>query len=195
MEIQPQLIGILNTSNKQRETFRVYEGITDSQIDQLISYTQSDPLVSKFTSDRKRFLNRDMFTVWREKKRSIYTLADQNGTLAGIMWFGRKEISPSVVVHIPRKSADYGITFAIRLYQNARGKHLAGKFMRFVFQAFKQTATYQTIPHNGIWVKTSVDNLPAVCAYRSLGFKEVSIPDEKEKIVMILEETTSLPIQ
>ena len=67
----------------------VQQGILDCQIHQLIEYSNSDSDVQKFTSDSSRFNNISSFKKWLTQGRIIYTLADKNHNLLGIIWFGQ----------------------------------------------------------------------------------------------------------
>jgi ribosomal protein S18 acetylase RimI-like enzyme len=163
--------------------------ITDKQIDQLITYANSDQEVILNTSDPTRFKDKQSFDKWKEKGRSIYIMTDQveNGNLLGIIWFGKD--------HLPDKNypdnltndekSRYGFTFAIRVYDKARGLRLSQKFMSAAFDSFKRTNLFRESQNNSIWLETSADNLAAVSAYTKFGFEQVAGPDEKGKVIMI----------
>ena len=126
----------------------VHQGILDSQIDQLIEYSQTDSDIQKFTSDLTRFANKKSFYQWQQKGRIIYALSDTQKNLLGIIWFGHKEA--------PLKDVTANFTFAIRIYGSARGQGLAQEFMKITFDDFlkNKDKTHST----GFWLETSIDN-------------------------------------
>lgn len=143
------------------------KGISEKQIDQLIEYSLSDESVNKFTSDRERFKDRQAFNEWKNKGREIFTLNNENDDLVGIIWTGPKEMQIG--------DKKYNKTFAIRIYGEARGKGLSLGFMK------------NCILEKGYWLETSDDNLAAKALYFKFGFKQVSQPDENNKIIMIFD--------
>lgn len=99
----------------------VSQGITEAQVEQLIRFSNTDIEIRKFTSDSTRFLNREKFNKWRTGGKSIYTLSNDTGELFGIVWFGEgamptKEFTETI------DPKEWGITFAIRMYGDAREK-------------------------------------------------------------------------
>lgn len=155
---------------------KITKGITEGQIDQLLSYTHSDQVVQKFTSDPTRFKNRSSAINWLSNV-SVYTLADKDGNLVGITWFHQKAL-PKRKFSENLASIDFPLTFAIRIYGQARGKGMAYSFMKKSFEDFKP---------GSVWIETSFDNIPVVKIAEKFGFKKVSEPDERGKIIMILD--------
>lgn len=135
------------------------KNITDSQIAELINYSVTDSQIIKNTSDKTRFADLSAYKSWfTQKKPTIYTLTDKSNHLYGLIWF----------------ESD---TFAIRLYDKARGQGLSYDFMKQAFDDFK--------PKN-VWLKCSADNIPANLTYKKFGFKQTTEPDENNKIIMVL---------
>src|SRR4051794_24388208 len=64
--IQMEEISIIDTlsSPNLSEPLNVKKGISEKQIKQLIDYAKSDEEVGKFTSDKKRFPNREAYDIW-----------------------------------------------------------------------------------------------------------------------------------
>lgn len=141
-------------------------GISDSQIDELIYFANNDPQIFMYTSDKKRFATRNDYDIWQKRNPVIYTLSNKKGNLCGIIWFQDKDEVPG-----------YNITFAIRLYKEARSKGLSFDFMKKAFDDFKPQK---------VWLKCSADNVPAVSLYKKFGFVQVSEPDSSNKIIMTL---------
>mgnify|MGYP001432915408 CR=1 FL=1 len=151
----------------------IQQGILDCQLTQLIDYSQTDSEVKKFTSDPKRFANKNSFFQWQQQGRIIYTLTDSHQNLLGIIWFGQK----NAPVNIPAN-----FTFAIRLYSPARGQGLSQEFMKTTFTDLLKNQKDSKI--TGFWLETSIDNFTAIHTYEKFGFKTVDQQDGKN--IMIL---------
>lgn len=163
----------------------LYRGISNKHIQSLIYYSQSDQAIKNFTSDSKRFASKESFEAWQNQGRTIYTLQTNTESLAGIIWFGEKNIEK---LHVKDSQYDidgYGITFAIRTYDNARGSGIAFPFMQSVFHDFVNSETYAIGAQRGIWLDTKSDNTSAIGLYKKFGFIEVGNTDH-DSIVMII---------
>lgn len=172
--VTDSLKGVLDYFNP----YHIKQGLTEKHILKLLDYTGTDPAIGKFTSDLTRFKNRDSFDKWLLEGRDIYSLVDESDNLLGLIWFSQKNLPAAEYIEDLDKT-EYQITFAIRMYQQARGKGLAGKFMDDVFKNYLKENT------DKIWLITSVENTPAVKLYENFGFKTVTKPDKEGKIVMI----------
>ncbi|MBI2600656.1 GNAT family N-acetyltransferase [Candidatus Daviesbacteria bacterium] len=161
------------------------KGISEKQINQLIYYTNNDLDIGKFTSDLKRFKNRQMFDKWQKKKRTIFTITDEKSNLLGIFWIGEEDLAgekiPNQDLLFSFKREDYGITFAVRIYGQARGKGLAKEFIERSFKEFNAKKK--------IWLDTKVENERAISLYKKLGFKTATRADKEGWIIMIQEES------
>lgn len=169
----------------------VVRGITEKQIEELLTYSSSDEQVIAQTSDPKRFKNRAAYDEWLKKERSIYTLSHKDGSLLGIIWYGTQAIPRDKDFTIELNHEDFGITFAIRLYRNARGQKLSNPFMKSAWEKYSTSEDYEKQTAKGVWLETSNDNLSAVNTYRRFGYQHVSNPDEHNRILMILPISTS----
>jgi ribosomal protein S18 acetylase RimI-like enzyme len=178
-----QLLGSLDVPNEEPLSF--CKGISEDQVKEVIYYANEDDSIKHFTSDGKRFQNKDAFIEWMQKDRSIYTLSSSSGLLAGVIWFGPKEM-PYKAFREPINREEYGITFSIRIYGAWRGKHLARRFTEKAFAEYKKSPEYLQSINKNMWLETSADNMPAVVAYEKFGFKQVTGPDEHNKILMVL---------
>lgn len=170
------------------EILSVTQGLTESQIKQLIGYSNDDEVVGAYSSDPRRFKDREAFDKWLSKGRSIYALNDKDGSLLGIVWFG-KAAFPDNKLRKEFENIDkdyYSITFALRMYEGARGKGLAKKLTASAFTAYLRSDDYKQAGGQGIWLETSQENTAAVKTYETL-FTQVSDPDEHGRIVMILD--------
>lgn len=166
--------------------YEIHDQITHSQIDQIIQYSNSDPEIQKFTSDAKRFQNKASFDSWYAKGKFIYLLVDKNDNVFGLIWFSKK-VLPSKKYTQNIDPSLYGITFAIRLYSQARGKGLSEAFFNQAFGRFTSSPSYQKIENKGLWLETSANNVPGTHLYQKLGFIKVTEPDENNKILMVKE--------
>jgi ribosomal protein S18 acetylase RimI-like enzyme len=149
----------------------IRDGIDKKNIDELIAYSANDLDVAKFTSDRTRFASQESFDRWISKGRTIYSLVNDSENLIGITWFGYSE---------------GGFTLAIRLYGEARGKGLAGWFLKETMDRFMKTEEYSKGESQSFWLEVSKDNLPAVKTYEKLGFKFEREGTEPNKMILSL---------
>lgn len=158
--------------------FDIKEGISKKQISDLISYSNKDTLIQYTTSDNTRFKDRIAFNRWLEKGRDVYVMSDKKEKLFGIIWFGKKPIPKDANFTKVFNKDLYSVTFAIRIYENARGKGLSIPFMKAAFRK-----------HNNpkyVWLKTDEKNQIAIRVYEKFGFEKVSTADENGRIIMIL---------
>ena len=140
-------------------------GITDSQIDELIYFSNNDPQILSYTHDKDHRGSRQAYNLWLKTNPIIYTLSNKKGNLCGFIWFREKHVIPG-----------FNITFSIRLYGDARGKGLSFDFMKQAFDDLKPKK---------VWLECSADNLPAVSLYKKFGFRQISEPDKNNKIIMV----------
>lgn len=171
-----------NTVAELANSIKIKQGITPNQIHQLIIYTNQDKQVAKFTSDIKRFHNKDAFSNWIKNGKYIYTIVDIRDNLLGIVWFSEK--SPSIQFD---HAENYQFTVAIRIYGEFRGQGLGKQFLNFSIRHFKTTFEYLSADKRGIWVTISNDNIPSVKLHETLKFTKVTKPNDQGKIVMILD--------
>lgn len=163
------------------QTLFVKKGISESQIDQLIHFANTDPIVQKFTSDARRFKDRESFNQWKKPHTHFYTLTDTDNNLMGLIWFESlplPEYTPGEE-HINVDPQDYTVTFAIRLYEKARGKGLSVQFTQAALLDFRTDDI-------GIWLATSPDNTPAIRSYENAGFRKIGLRTDGQKMIMIL---------
>lgn len=175
-----RIVGTINSPILH--TLHISLGISKKQIRQLITFANTDQEVVRQTSDPKRFANLEAYEQWRKKGRTVYTLTNEKEDLLGILWIGEESLPDEQFI----KSFDqtlYGVTFAIRLYGQARGKGLTQTFMK---QAFTDFQTTNPTEHPGIWLETSESNTPAVKSYTKFGFEQAAGADEHGRILMIL---------
>lgn len=162
---------------------RIYQGITDMQVAQLINFTNTDALVQRNTSDVNRFKDLRTYERWRSKGRTVYTLADEGQTLLGIIWLGNEPL-PEKTFLFPLNLLDFTTTLAMRIYGDARGKGIAKAFLIPTLRHFicQREGSKNS---SGIWIETSVDNTPVLRSFSSVGFTQATKQDERKKIIMV----------
>lgn len=122
----------------------------------------------------KRFSDVDAANSWHESDKSphVYSLRDRTSNeLAGLAWFRWKQHD--------MLTPEYNATFAIRLYDNARGKHLSYPFAANIHTDFQ---LHQANELAGLWLETDTDNVAAQQLYHKLGY--VAVSRDKDRIVM-----------
>jgi ribosomal protein S18 acetylase RimI-like enzyme len=154
---------------------RIEKGLSAKALKQLLDFSRTDKVIRKYTTDPKRFKDEEAFKIWQKQGRIIYSLVDEKSNLRGIIWFGKKAIDAKEFPSVSKTDLEkYSFTFAIRLYENARGKGLAVPFMKAVFTDFGQKR---------VWLETGKDNLPALKTYKRFGFH--ALTENRERVLMV----------
>ena len=162
---------------------KIKEGITKSQVKELIHYSNSDSLVQKFTTDQVRF--KDIVTYenrLKNKIRTYYTLSDWRGKLLGIVWFG-----PKILPDWFEDNAGYvgyNITFAIRLYDGARGIGIGHVFLSETLNIYLNSPHYKDHGSGKLWGLLEKVNKAAIRVYQKSGFRSYD-KDDSDKIIML----------
>lgn len=166
---------------------RINSGLTNHQIQQLIQYSNTDQAIKKYSSDQDRFKNRAAYNHWFAQGKSIYSMQNEQNKLLGLVWFGSSSLPriklKATYSHLP--TGHYQLTFALRVYDQARGRGLAKKLTAMSLTIYLNSEIYRQMEPNGIWLETFKHNLAAVKTYSPF-FKQISLPDKEGKIVMIL---------
>lgn len=147
---------------------KINNGLSEKNVGQLIDYANNDETVRKYTSDPKRFKDRENFENWLKKDRKIYSLVDKKGNLMGISWFGAE---------------GEGFTFALRIYGEARGRGLGYEFLKETMNKFMQLDDYKNAKNQEWWLETSKENVAAIKIYEKCGFVFETEGESLEKLI------------
>ena len=151
--------------------------LSHPQIQELIRYATTDPVLQKWTSDPIRFASQLAVEEWSAKVASITVLTNSHGILLGLGWVQNESFPWIENCTLPSEEQHkFTKTSAVRLYGEARGKGLSKWFY------------HQVLSHAGnpnIWDRVSADNTPSVKLHEAFGFIQVSKPDNMEKIILV----------
>ena len=189
--------GELHLAVSESVVLPILESLTEKHLGQLVWFSQNDPDVLENTHDKDRFANVEKAREWFLDKK-VYILTDGQGekaNLKGIIWFQRLPLPDGSFTSLDFNPSDYGITYAIRLYEDMRGKKLATNFTHLTMDNFMNTDYYKQSGARKIWlsVKTRT-NLPGMRAYEKFGFRQISDPCEDGRILMIYDPVTEVHV-
>lgn len=162
--------------------FSIYAGLDQSMAEQLKAYSldKADTDIQQTTRDAKRF-GEYGYERWYSKEYSegrypYVLIAEPEGTLAAIVWYGFKPYPMPERKDMVEKDCH---TFSCRSYKPYRGTHLMSDFLKFT------QATYLTQKPEVLWLETS---LGETGLYKRIGFKETGEISPLGKTVMVLEQ-------
>ncbi len=156
----PKLISLEQTQIRSEgsEPFRIADTLPD--IAQLVQKSKEEAIKDWTPRDHHtRFPNYEVAKKYLESlELSVLTKVskDQQGDLAGIVWYERK----------PRLEADY--TLAIRIYDGYGGRGLGGLLLRHSLTSFASGHPEE----NAVWLSVRDDNNRAIHLYETNGFYE-----------------------
>ncbi|HEX6415902.1 MAG TPA: GNAT family N-acetyltransferase [Candidatus Saccharimonadales bacterium] len=170
----PRLIRVENriTSPLEDRGFTVYRGWSDTVADQLVERSEEPEMLEHVPRDHaERFVSKDRANEWySENERVVYALGEK-AALAGIAWFTKH----------PIEDYDAQYTFAIRMYERARGKGLAGAFMMAAHLDLEASQHYE----GAVWLDTDEGNVHARRLYERFGYNEISRSDDRIRMVKL----------
>lgn len=174
------MIGLVQYIVHKIEDYIISTSLTTAQIIELVTYSTSDPILAKWTSDTSRFSSEEATIAWLQTNPEYIVLTDHQGSLLGIAWLQSTAIPENSKHTLKEEEAlKYIKTSAIRLYGSARGKGLGVCFYTQLFKRFPS-------PH--VWAKISDDNTASKHLHEKLGFMQVSKPDNYNKIILVRDE-------
>ncbi len=150
------------------DTFTVYRGWDEHLASELVQRSTDTDIMQWTPRDHnERFPNQEAADAWyyRVSPRVIYSLF-RASELAGVIWYG----------HAPRDDLTANYTMAIRLYEPAKGKHLATPLLLATETDLLQTVN-PTV--SGIWLETDTENSAARHSYARAGYQEVHVNDAR----------------
>lgn len=161
----PQLLCADCITNDAGEQFSLWLGLNNHHQQAVIEATKHDQMIINNTGDAERFSSLEKLTDWLSGNRLFYILTpkEKPNELAGLIWFSAEDLREELANQLEAKT-DW--TFAIRLYEQARGQHLSTPFMQQAFKYF-----WQDHPEQPVWLSTQADNELAKKIYQKYGFK------------------------
>jgi hypothetical protein len=161
---QPTLLGDGCVTNQTGNQFSLWRGFNEHHQQAIVDSANHDQLIIENTGDAKRFNTAENFQKWLKTEPIIYVLTpkDKPNELSGLIWFVKLDLPEKVAKKLDQP-ADW--TFAIRLYQQARGQRLSVPFMKEVLQRF-----WQQQPNRAVWLSTQAGNVIAQKIYGQAGW-------------------------
>lgn len=176
------------TSLLERDGFYIRRG-WDSGIAEGLVLGSQEPHVMLFTprDASDRFTTLESAEEWYSdpaKQRVVYTLGDK--AIGGVIWFSKesREIIPASDASVGTSTVELARpetihhTFAIRMYERARGKHLAGHFLEAAHRDFALLTDEEKT-----WLSVDEQNEAAIHLYEASGYKPVG--SEEGRIIMV----------
>lgn len=170
--------------------YRIEQGWSNELAEALVEASR-EPTIREYTPKDATARFRDVDAAWRwhdepEMAPIVYPLWDNTKqALGGVAWFSHKphlELGP-----------EYQATFAIRLYEAARGKKLSHPFAHIVHEDFATLPAAQY--SSGTWLETDADNTAALHTYRKLGYETLKIVGGRELMIRQLSPSEGSEIQ
>ena len=152
-----EIIHNIHTDSLEEAGFSVRRGWDKNLAQNLVRGSREPTMAVHVPRDmNERFSDVDAAQKWfnNDPERVIYALARQ-AIVAGVIWFSYQPQS--------KLKADY--TFAIRMYEVARGQGHAGDFLEAAHTDFGSEA---------IWLETDEVNVSAINLYRAHGYDQVA---------------------
>ncbi|MBC7512266.1 GNAT family N-acetyltransferase [Candidatus Saccharibacteria bacterium] len=156
----PEQITIGSSSRLHGKGFQIQRGWSDELSQQLVAGSR-EPAIQRHTPKdmNERFIDADAAGAWFEEKQPIIYALSRAAQLAGVIWFSHRPR--------PEYSADY--TFAIRMYDVARGVGLAEPFIDTSEDDFRSI-----VKPEGIWLETEFENSAARNLYHKIGYTVIA---------------------
>lgn len=157
-----------HTEGLEERGFQVYRGWSDELAGELVELSRQPHILEDTPGDAdRRFRDQTAAKLWHDQgRRSVYTL--RGDSAAGLIWY---DVRPRVDVE-----ADY--TFAVRMYEEARGKKLAHGFMMAAHVDFAERKG-----NPSVWLDVAKGNPAARHLYDKFGYQPTH--DEDDRTVMV----------
>ena len=168
-------------TNQADESFSLWQSLNEQHQQAIIDAANHDQLIIDNTSDATRFASPEKFAEWLTTKPISYALTpkDSPNVLSGLIWFVKLALPDEVTDEMTQQTAgktklNTDWTFAIRLYEHARGQRLSYPFMTKVFEYF-----WRDHPHQAVWLSTAADNAVAKKIYSKFGFTLIATSNNR----------------
>lgn len=150
--------------------------------EQLVAKSKEKEIIKQCPEDSlRRFHNYESIQKWsREVGTVVLGFHTQSNDVAGIVFFREKE----------HPLATPQTTFAIRIYEGFSGRGLAKKYMdashQWAFRQMEETSAMAPWMSGtrGIWLSVKPDNIRALSAYNSFGYKTCGVDTIKNRVIM-----------
>lgn len=156
----PEPIELPARSPLRERHYAIERGWSDDLAERLVEASKEAQIMRYTPNDAaERFPSPQAAHEWYEQKQPVIYALNRAAALAGVIWYS----------HRPRPELAADHTFAIRMYDTARGKGLTVPFMSAT------EADFRAVAHpTAIWLETDMDNSPARNLYRKIGYKVVA---------------------
>jgi hypothetical protein len=163
-------IGAVDALSQLPSELVVYEGWSDELAAGLVAHSREAEILKRVPKDAmQRFADEHAAHEWyMGNEITVYTLGEPSG-LAGVIWFSRNLR--------PELGSDY--TFAVRMYEQARGKRLSAAFVGMTQYDFETTTQYK----GGVWLVTDATNTIARHLYERSGY--VTVGEKDGRVTMV----------
>jgi RimJ/RimL family protein N-acetyltransferase len=150
--------------DQSNQPYSFWQGLNEDHQQQLLDFSQNDQEIVENTGDTTRFATPEKMNEWLSGPRIFYVLTpkEKPNEMSGLIWFSREELPIEVTDQATQKVL---WTFAVRLYQRARGRHLSSPYMKKAFEQF-----WQHSPTEPVWLSTKATNTIAQKIYEKFGF-------------------------
>jgi len=150
--------------------FKVYEGWDDKLAAGIVAGSKEPEMRKRVPRDiAERFSDEAAAQEWYERNEKVVYSLGGRAALAGVIWFSKN----------PRPEIGADFTFAIRMYEQARGRGLATDFMTAAHYDFETAKQYK----GNIWLATDTTNLAALRLYEKNGY--VTVDEEDGRVTMV----------
>lgn len=150
--------------------FVVVQGWGSQLAEQLVRASREPEMQKRVARDQgERFVDAETASQWYQSNDRVVYALGKGAILAGVIWYS----------HDPRPELQAEYTFAIRMYEAARGQGLSAAFLAATQYDFEIAKRHE----GGVWLETDHDNVIAQRLYEKSGYSPVNIPSPRTVMV------------